>query len=243
MIRGKWRRLKMPILPKLNNNRALTDIAQGYTERVKQAGISQGKTWKEWDDKWVKEWTTDPSKGDRKSFTYHNGQVYYPIWKSKSEYAQGQIDEQLKQYTDPNSDYYKAINKQISQAVSGAYSPNSLLALTVAMGGSPAQAQEQMKAMEGRVTATVSDLTNQYYLGASQQATSLIGMSMNNAQWQQQFRAQMEQYKQAKRDSWTNSLLGFGAQVAGYALAPATGGASLALPALANISKGYTAQD
>jgi len=181
-----------------------------------------------WDDESVKEWTTDPTKGDKSRYVFKNGQAYYPVWKQETEMAQSKIESQIDQYTNPNSNYYKSIGKQIRNQITGAFSPNSLLALTAAMGGSPSQAAEQMKAMEGRIGDTTSNLMNQYYLGASGQANSLLNTYAGLSQFQEQQRHELEQYKDQERKGLFGDIAGAVGQVAGYALAPSTGGASLA---------------
>ena len=182
---------------------------------------------KDWDDEMIKEWTTDPNRGDKQHAKVKDGKFYYPIWKQETEVAQDKIQTQIDQYTNPNSNYYKSIGKQIRNQITGAFSPNSLLALTAAMGGSPSQAAEQMKAMEGRIGDTTSNLMNQYYLGASGQANSLLNTYAGLSQFQEQQRHQLEQYKDQERKGLFSDIAGTVGQVAGYVFAPATGGASL----------------
>ena len=175
----------------------------------------------------IKEWTRDPNKGDRHYTGEGSGKGWYPIWKQETEVAGDKMIDRYEELTDPQSGYYKSIGKQIRNTISGAVSPNSLLALTVAMGGSPTQAAEQMKAMEGRIGDTTSNLMNQYYLNASGQATSLLGQYGNLAQFQESQRHALEQYKDQQRQAVTGDVLGAIGQIASYALAPATGGASM----------------
>lgn len=182
----------------------------------------------DWDDQMVKEWTTDPRKGDSKRFTFRDGQIYYPVWKQETDVAKDKVSNQIDQYTNPNSSYYKNIGKQIRNQLTGAFSPNSILALTVAMGGSPSQAAEQMKALEGRIGDKAGSLMNEYYLNASGQANSLLGMYSNLSQFQEQQRHQIEQYRDQQRNSLFGDIAGAVGQIAGYALAPATGGGSMA---------------
>ena len=179
-------------------------------------------------DAMVKEWTTDNNKGDKTYFSFDDkGRMVHPIWYSETEYAQSRLDERISELTNPNSGYYKSIGKTIRNTLSGAYSPNSILALTIAQGGSASQAAEQMKALEGRMSDTAGNLMNQYYLGASGQANSLLGLYSTNAQFLEQQRHALEQYKDQQRKGIFGDVLSTVGQIAGYALAPATGGASI----------------
>lgn len=157
---------------------------------------------------WIKDWTQDPNRGDKFYTGEGSGQGWYPIWKTQSEMAQNPIDTRAKELTDPNSAYYKSIGKQLTSQLTGAYSPDSLLALTVAMGGSPAQAQQQMKAQQGRISDTAGSLLNNYYLNASSQANQLYGMGLQNAQFNQNINFQKDMYAQQKQDSLLNTILG-----------------------------------
>lgn len=174
-----------------------------------------GMTYKDWGDTMVKDWTTDSTKGDKGNFTIKDGQVYYPIWKQESEVAGEKVSQQAEQFLDPNSSYYRKINEQIRNSLSGAFNSDSLLALTVAMGGSPAQAQEQIKAEKGRIGDLAGRLSNQYYLNASSQGTNLLGASLQNAQYQEELRHQLEQYRDAQRANSLNQGLSLGFGVLG----------------------------
>ena len=134
-----------------------------------------GKTYKEWDDEDVASWTTDSSKGDNTAYTTKDGITFYPIWKNSLTGATSTAVNRYNKLTNPKSSYYTSIAKQIKQAVSGAYSPNTVLAQMVAAGGSASQARAQIQANQSKVTDTTNSLMNQYYLNASGQANSLLG--------------------------------------------------------------------
>lgn len=154
-----------------------------------------------------------------------------PEWLAglKSEISQRMMNAQADRLLNPNSDYYKNVNKAIRSQVTGALSPESILALTVAMGGSPAQAQQQIKAKEGQINEAVGNLSNQYYLNASGQGNSLLSsiaqMTQQESQFQTNLRNQNDLYNQQKSDSLLNQGLGLIGGIAGNLLAPGIGGA------------------
>lgn len=186
----------------------LTGVNQNTTFAVGQQ--YGGRTYKDYNDQMVKEWTTDSNKGDKSAFTIKDGQILFPIWKQESELAGDKVDAQANQFLDPNSQYYRKINKQITSQLTGAFSPNSLLALTFAAGGNQAQAQEQMKAMRGRIGDMANQMTNQYYLGAANQGTSLLQGSLQNSQYQETLRHQLEQYRDSMRANQLNQFMSMG---------------------------------
>jgi hypothetical protein len=163
----------------------------------------------------IKDWTQSPQQGDQfwnnpgnvPELQGHDTSGWFPVWKTDSEKAQAPIDQRIKDLTDPNSSYYKSISSQIKNTLTGALSPDSLLALTVAMGGSPSQAKEQIKALQNKITDSTGNLTNQYYLAASNSANSLYGMELQNAQFNQAQDNEKDLYKQQKQDSLLNSIL------------------------------------
>jgi len=157
--------------------------------------------------KWIKDWTQDWRAGDVHYNGEGSGQGWFPIWNQESDLAGNQLQSQFDKYSNPNSSYYKDIAKQIRSQLTGAMSPDSLLAMTAAMGGSPAQAEAQRKAMEGRITDQTANLTNQLYLNTSGQATSLLGMITQNSQWQEELRHQLEQYNESKNSNFWNNLI------------------------------------
>lgn len=187
----------------------LTGVNQNTTFAVGQQ--YGGRTYKDYNDQMVKEWTTDSNKGDKSAFTIKDGQILFPIWKQESEVAGEQVTDQADQFLDPNSKYYRTINKQIANQLTGAFSPHSLLALTFASGGNQAQAQQQIKAMGGRIKDMANQMTNQYYLSAAGQGTSLLQSSLQNAQYQETLRHQLDQYRDSMRANQFNQWMGLGA--------------------------------
>jgi hypothetical protein len=139
----------------------------------------------------------------------NNASNLSPEWLNSlnNEIQQGQAQDQISQLTDPNSQYYQSVNKSIRGNLTGAMSPDSLLALTVAMGGSPAQAQQQIKAQQGKITDSAGQLTNNLYLGAQNTAANLTGEVFNNQQSNANRYFQQDQYNQQKHDSLMNSIL------------------------------------
>lgn len=179
-------------------------------------------------------WKYDPKKSqqenleDRINFEKiararrgQNPEELSPEWlaNTKEDISQTAMSLQSDRFLDPNSDYYKTIGKQIRSQLTGAMSPNSLLAQMVAAGGSPSQAREQIKAMEGRINESAGNLTNQYYLNASGQGTSLLStlaqMAQQGSQFQTNLRNQNDLYDKQKQDSLINTLLSGGLSAAG----------------------------
>jgi hypothetical protein len=107
----------------------------------------------------------------------------------------------------------------------------------LSMTGSATIANEQRNALQGKITDYVGQSTQNLFqnnLGAS---NSLLGMGLQNSQFQQGLQFQKQQYEDASKFDW-GSLLKIGGQIAGYALAPATGGASLVGSSLLNTAIG-----
>jgi hypothetical protein len=189
-------------MPLLDSNNFVTG-RENYTGDYVVGQQYFGKTYKGYDDSMVSSWTTDQSKGDNQNFTVKDGQVLYPIWKNSLTGVTKEAQSQYEELSDPNSSYYQKVSKQIRSSLTGAYSPDSLLALTVAMGGSPTQAKEQMKALEGKISDTTGNLTNQLYLGAQNTAGNYLNSMIGTVETQKKY----DYLEQQQQDSLLNSIL------------------------------------
>lgn len=163
-----------------------------------------GRTYKDPNDTMVSSWTENPQQGDNQNFTIKDGKVMYPIWNNSLTGTTQTAQNQYQELSNPNSPYYQKVSSQIRNQLTGAMSPDSLLALTVAMGGSPAQAKEQIKALEGKISDTTGQLTNQLYLGAQNTAQGYLNTEMNGINTQKQY----DYLKQQQQDSLLNTILG-----------------------------------
>jgi len=143
----------------------------------------------------------------------------------KNEMTSNKLMERADQLSNPNSQYYKSIGAQIRSQLTGAMTPNSLLGLMVAAGGSPVQAQQQIEATRARIGDTTGQLLNQYYLSASNQAQGYMNSYLQNTQYQQNRYDAQEQYKQQKKDAFGSQLLTAGAGILGTVLGGPIGGA------------------
>lgn len=166
-------------------------------------------------------------KNRRKAAGMQNWDYLSPEWieSVKSEVAATTSAEFGKQLLDPNSSYYQKINKQIANQLAGTVNPNSLLALTAAAGGSPIQAAQEARAMEGRLSDTAGQLANQYYLNAASQAPTFLNQYIQNAQYQQGLAMQDRFNQQARKDSFISDLVGAGGQILGAVAGSFGGGA------------------
>ena len=180
----------------------------------------------------IKDWVYGKGRGGDEFSPYaQNG--WYPVWKTEGDLTQeiaGNISDKEKELSDPNSKYYTDYFKKLKGTLSAQSSLNSLLGLNRAMGlsmtGSATIANEQRSALEGKITDYAGQSTQSLFqnnLGAS---NSLLGMGLQNSQFQQGLQFQKQQYEDSQNFDW-GSLLKIGGQIAGYALAPATGGTSL----------------
>lgn len=185
----------------------------------------------------IVDWTQDPKAGDVHYTGEGSGQGWFPIWGNsqkgaeiKAGQAEQKISDQQAQLSDPNSKYYTDYYSKLKQTLSAQSSLNSLLGLNRAMGlgmsGSATIANEQRNALQGKITDYAGQSTKDLFqanLGAS---NSLLGMMLQNSQFQQGLQFQNKQYEDSQKFDWgqLGSTLG---NIAGYALAPATGGASM----------------
>lgn len=176
----------------------------------------------------IVDWTQDPNQGDAFYHGEGSGQGWYPIWANSAQGAEiksgniaGKIDEQQALLSDPNSKYYTDYFKKLKGTLSASTSLNSLIGLNRAMGlsmtGSATIANEQRTALEGKITDYAGQSTKDLFqsnLGAS---NSLLGMGLQNSQFQQGLQFQKQQYEDASKFDW-GSLLGTVGNFAGYFL-------------------------
>lgn len=156
-----------------------------------------------------------------------------PEWLNqlRNEMLQEEAQTRSDELSDPNSKYYTDYYKKLKGTLSAQSSLNSLLGLNKAMGlgmeSSATIANEQRKAVEGRITDYAGESTKDLFqanLGAS---NSLLGMGLQNTADLRNYYFQKEQYNDSKKFDW-GQLASTAGNIAGYALAPATGGASIA---------------
>lgn len=174
----------------------------------------------------IVDWTQDVNAGDIYYTGEGSGQGWYPIWKTSLKGIETTVSKTQSELSDPNSKYYTDYYKKLKGVLSAQSSLNSLLGLNRAMGlsmtGSATIANEQRKAVEGRITDYAGQSTKDLFQGNIGQANSLLGLQ--SQLWGQRF--QQEQFDAAQKFDWS-SFGKMAGQIAGYALAPATGGASL----------------
>jgi hypothetical protein len=194
----------------------------------------------------IVDWSHDPKQGDSAWVNSGNDPElkgvdttgWYPVWKDSlagqeimSQQTQDTITQREKDLSDPNSKYYTDYYKQLKGTLSAASSPASFLALNRASGlgveGSATIANSQRKTLEGKISDYATTGMQNLFQANTSGATSLLGLQQNNNQFQQSLAFNKQQYEDSKKFDW-GSLLKIGGQIAGMALAPATGGASLA---------------
>jgi len=150
----------------------------------------------------------------------HAEEGWFPVWYEEGEVntnanqtntptltTEQKAQKRADELSDPNSGYYMKIGRQIRGQLTGALSPDSLYGLTMAMGGSPTQAAERVKALQNKIPDMTSNLMEQYYLNASGQADSLLASIMGNNINQLQLQQNQSQYNQTRQDSLTNQNL------------------------------------
>jgi len=185
----------------------------------------------------IADWTQNIRDGDKYYTGEGSGKGWYPIMSNTIKGAEinaqkaGQaVNDQQALLSNPNSKYYTDYYSKLKGVLSSQSSLNSLLGLNRAMGlsmsGSSTIANEQRRATEGRITDYAGQSTKDLFqanLGAS---NSLLGMGLQNAQYQQGYQLQQQQYQDSKKFDWGGFASTLG-QIAGIVAAPFTGGTSL----------------
>lgn len=155
-----------------------------------------------------------------------------PEWMNQLRNEMLQQDAQTKsdELSDPNSKYYSDFTNKLKGTLSAQSSLNSLLGLNRAMGlsmsGSATIANEQRNALQGKITDYAGQASKELFQANSGQANSLLGMGLQNTADLRNYYFQKEMYNDSKKFDW-GSLASTIGNIAGYALAPATGGASM----------------
>jgi len=176
----------------------------------------------------IVDWTQDQKAGDMFYKGEGSGQGWYPIWKDsqkgaelKAEQNESKIEDQQALLSDPNSKYYTDYYKQLKGTLSAQSSLNSLLGLNRAMGlsmsGSATIANEQRKSLEGKITDYAGKSTENLFQNNIGASNSLLGMMMQNSQFQQGLQFNKSQYEDSKKFDWS-SLFGVAGKVGGYFL-------------------------
>jgi hypothetical protein len=185
----------------------------------------------------IVDWTQDPKVGDSFYTGEGSGQGWYPIWSNsqkgaelKTQAADTKISDQQALLADPNSKYYTDYYSKLKGTLSAQSSLNSLLGLNRAMGlgmeGSATIANQQRQALQGKITDYAGQSTKDLFQANLGQSNSLLGMGLQNSQFQQGYQFQQKQYQDAQKFDWSQ-LASTAGNILGYALAPATGGASI----------------
>lgn len=147
-------------------------------------------------------------------------------------YQQLLMDRQT-ELADFGSDYYKKFSDFLQKNTPRMGTDASLATLSAGGAGyAGAQniAAERAKAFNVNRQEGINNAVSSFALDNQGQATSLLSALSNNNLNKMQLTQQGDAQRQ--QNNWGSQLLNIGATIAGTALAPATGGASLALPAL-----------
>lgn len=155
-----------------------------------------------------------------------------PEWLNqlRNEMLQEETQKKSDELSDPNSKYYTDFTKKLKGILSGQSSLNSLLGLNRAMGlgmeSSATIANEQRKAVEGKITDYAGQSAKELFQANLGQSNSLLGMGLQNTADLRNYYFQKEQYNDSKKFDW-GGLAQTAGTIAGYLLAPATGGVSI----------------
>jgi len=161
---------------------------------------------------WIKEWTTDPTKGDKYYTGEGSGQGWYPIWKTESEKAVDTTKQIATDLVNPNSNYYKDYQNKLKGTLSAGNSTDSLLAFNKGMGlgteSSAVLANEQYEANASKISDNAIQATKDLYLSNTGNAINANNIVTQNAQFNQNINFQKEMYNKQKSDSILNNILG-----------------------------------
>lgn len=141
------------------------------------------------------------------------------------------ISQRYEDITDYSSPYYQQFRGLLGK-IMPTQGTNYIAGLQAGggnLGASQVQAQASQQGFERRRSDFLNTGVSQFALGSQEQASGLLGMLLQDKQFQQQLAEMRRQFDEGGGDFW-DSLLNIGGMAAGFALAPMTGGASLALP-------------
>jgi len=142
-----------------------------------------------------------------------------------------QLQERYTQQATPGSQLYQQ-HRQYLASATPQIGTNALLAPLMAGGGNQAASQLQAGALRDEYRGERNDFLNtstrQFGLGMQGQANSLLGQLSNNAQFSGNLAEQQRQFDEANSTDFWDVASSLVAPIASIALAPMTGGASMA---------------